>query len=124
MGLEPVIHTRRKTSELAAEVERLATMSVAERLAERYLFLDWLSTSMSESLPQAGWAMDGDAALLAHGVPAAPDRFQIAIVDDPEVIAACDRLRESPTNDSEFRLVSELPPTRSEEHTSELQSQF
>src|SRR3954471_8074421 len=46
MGFEPVITTRRRTSDLDLEVERLAAMTARGRLAEHDLFLEWLPQSM------------------------------------------------------------------------------
>src|SRR3954447_6614423 len=122
MGFEPVVTTRLRASDLDLEVERLADLTPEERVAEHQLFLEWLPQSLPQSLPQAMpqsmpesmpesvWAVDGDAALAAHGVPATPYRFLIAVLDDPGVQAELKRLREDRHAPFDFRLVATLPP--------------
>src|SRR3954447_2962903 len=106
MGFEPVVTTRLRASDLDLEVERLADLTPEERVAEHQLFLEWLP----QSLPESGWAVDGDAALAAHGVPATPYRFLIAVLDDPGVQAELKRLREDRHAPFDFRVVATLPP--------------
>src|SRR3954454_16681177 len=106
MGFEPVVTTRLRASDLDLEVERLADLTPEERVAEHQLFLEWLP----QSLPQSGWAVDGDAALAGHGVPATPYRFLIAVLDDPGVQAELKRLREDRHAPFDVRLVATLPP--------------
>jgi len=106
MDLEPVVTTRRRKSDLDREVERLSTMSAMARLDEHQLFLDWIP----RDLPETGWALDGDSALLAHGVPATPSEFTIAILEelaDHEVVV---RLRNDWQAPFKFRTVPQLPP--------------
>src|SRR4051794_35467303 len=114
MGFEPVVTSRLRASDLDLEVERLADLTPEERVAEHQLFLEWLPQAlpqaMPQSLPTSGWAVDGDAALAAHGVPATPYRFLIAVLDDPGVQAELKRLREDRHAPFDFRVVATLPP--------------
>jgi transcriptional regulator with XRE-family HTH domain len=104
MDLEPVVTTRRRTADLDREVKRLATMTAIDRLVERDLFLEWLP----KDLPASGWALDGDAALLAHGVPASPSRFTIAVLPELADHPVVARLRDDWQAPFEFHVVSEL----------------
>src|SRR3954452_22703558 len=106
MGFEPGITTRRRASDLDLEVEPRAGLTAEERVAAHQLFLEWLPRSM----PTSGWAVDGDAALAAHGVPATPYRFLIAVLDDPDVHAQLQRLRIDGRAPFDFRLLATLPP--------------
>jgi transcriptional regulator with XRE-family HTH domain len=106
MGFEPVVTTLRRKSDLDREVDRLATMTPAERVAEHDLFLEWLP----QSVPFDGWAVDGDAALAAHGVPVVPYRFLIAVVDDPAVQVKLDMMRNDAKAPFDFRTLPALPP--------------
>ncbi|HET7312673.1 MAG TPA: helix-turn-helix transcriptional regulator [Mycobacteriales bacterium] len=82
MGLEPVVTTRRRKSDLEVEAERLAPLTAEERLAERGFVLEWAI----KELPATGWALDGDAALLAHGVPVTPAQLDIATAEETQVV--------------------------------------
>lgn len=106
MELEPVVTTRRRRTELELEVERLAGLSAAQRLAEHQLYIDWLP----ELLPATGWALDGDAALLAHGVPVSPTRYGIALEEQTAELAAVRALRDDWNAPFDFRIVPALPP--------------
>lgn len=106
MGLEPVVTVRRRQSDLDLEVERIASLPAAERLAEHHLILDWLP----RLLPPTGWALDGDSALLAHGVPVAPSRFGVAIA---EAQRGHERIRSLVADGNapfDFRFMASLPP--------------
>ena len=106
MDLEPVVTTRRRKSDLEREVDRLAPMSALDRLGEHQLFLDWLP----QGLPATGWALDGDSALLAHGVPATPSEFTLAILDELAEHEVVVRLRNDWQAPFTFRTVPSLPP--------------
>jgi transcriptional regulator with XRE-family HTH domain len=81
-GREPVLTTRRSASDLLAEADELATIPPAERVARHNLLIAWLIGMM----PASGWALDGDCALLTHGIPVTPGRrFEVAVVDDPSI---------------------------------------
>ena len=106
MGLEPVVTTRRRMSDLDREVERLATMSADHRLSEQQLILEWLPRKM----PSTGWALDGDAALIAYGVPVMSSGLLIAVLDEPDVQAQLEPARNDRFTDFVFRRLPTLPP--------------
>ena len=105
MGFEPVVTARRRKPDLDLEVERLASMTAEQRVAEHDLFLHWLPRIM----PSEGWAVDGDAALAAHGVPVTPYRILVAVVDNPQMQARVDEMRSDMMAPFEFRVVPALP---------------
>lgn len=106
MELEPVVSARRRRSDLERQVERLAPLSAEDRLAVHQLVLEF----PARHLPADGWAIAGDAALAAHGVPVTPAGFDIAVT---EAVAATEwirHLRDDWHSPFAFQVVEPLPP--------------
>lgn len=98
--------TRRRTSDLERETERLSGLTAAQRLAEHQFFIDWLP----DLLPPTGWALDGDVARLAHGMPVVPERYSVAVAAEVAEHELVRKLRDRWDADFEIRTVAELPP--------------
>ena len=91
MELEPAVSAIPRMSSIDASLEQLRPLSPEARLQTQYAASGM--AAIAGALSGLDWAVDGNAALLAHGVPVSVDTLTVAIVDEDNNLASIlDRL--------------------------------
>lgn len=86
MDLEPAVSAVARSSSTDRLLERLRPLSPDARLQTQYV--ESAVAAFAQALSGLEWAMDGNAALLAHGVPVCVDALTVAILDEDNNLAA------------------------------------
>lgn len=91
MDLEPAVTAVRKATSLDVELAQLRELTPAQRWETQHV--DALLGTLVRALSGVEWALDGNAALLAHGVPVPVEVIRVALVDtDDNLAGVLDRL--------------------------------
>jgi transcriptional regulator with XRE-family HTH domain len=109
LDLEPVVTTRRKRSALEREIDDLRPLSPEQRWLRAFVPVSALADAM-DATPDLvdNWALDGDAALVGHGLPLTPETFAVSIRDEDPVRAAAEAVAAG-WPDLDVRVRSPLP---------------